>query len=243
MLRQLRACVRVLADNPRGMLLFVDEMAAWVEGFDCYRNGRGGDRSFWLQVDNGGPYDRPRANEEATQRVPNLSMSIIGLTQPDKMHALAGKGLAEDGFIQRTFAVNLADAPRPVDEAPDTAAADAYTNLVRRLLSANVGVVITLSEEAHTARQEVDQWVDDIKTLTPPWQGALLQHLGKWTGRFARLLLLFHAIECGAQDVPTGRIVSGSTAKRVRDFMINYLLPHQEHFYRTYLGGNRTAGE
>src|SRR5260370_30514263 len=35
-------------------------------------------------------------------------------------------------------------------------------------------------------------------------------------------------------------MVSGDTAKRVRDFMVGYLLPHQQGFYRTYLSG---AGE
>jgi hypothetical protein len=156
------------------------------------------------------------------------------------MQALAGQGLAEDGFIQRTFAINLAAAPRAVDELPDTAAAEAYERLIHRLLSFDGGPVVTLSEDAHAVRIAVDQWVDDVKTLTAPWHTALLQHLGKWTG-FARLLLLFHAIECAERDQPLGRMVSGDTAKLVRDFMIEYLLPHQEYFYRAYLNNNRSA--
>jgi hypothetical protein len=47
-------CV-ILAQNPRGVLLYRDELVGWARSFNQYRGGKGADRSFWLSCWSGQP--------------------------------------------------------------------------------------------------------------------------------------------------------------------------------------------
>jgi len=39
-----------LCENPRGLLLSVDELAALVSGFNHYKGGQGADVAHWLNI-------------------------------------------------------------------------------------------------------------------------------------------------------------------------------------------------
>jgi hypothetical protein len=43
------AVVRILEDNPQGVLLARDELAAWLGSFDRYAHGAA-DLQFWIEV-------------------------------------------------------------------------------------------------------------------------------------------------------------------------------------------------
>jgi hypothetical protein len=92
------------------------------------------------------------------------------------------------------------------------------------------GDVVTLSEEAHKAREALDEKLHRITRSHP--NKYLAAALGKWNGLFARLLLTFHCIECGtALEHPSFREVQGDTARRVADLMWKTLFPHAVAFY------------
>ena len=40
----------LLQRSPRGLLLARDELSGWVNSFDAYKSGRGGDVAHWLQL-------------------------------------------------------------------------------------------------------------------------------------------------------------------------------------------------
>jgi hypothetical protein len=216
--------------------LEVDEAIGWLRSFDVYRSGAGGkDRAFWLQADNGGQFGKDRADDKNTVFVPNLSVSVVGGIQPEKLRQIAAEFI-DDGFLQRSFVITAADAPPDIDREPDREAGAAYERLLTRLLGIlGTSGAITLSPEAHKYRREIDAVIRaliELPTTKPPFA----QHLSKWRGRFARFLLTFHGIECASSDKPLGLVISGETARGVRDFMLNYLLPQQAWFYGTYFG-------
>jgi len=227
---------RILKDNPRGMLLEVDEAMGWISSFDVYRNGSAGkDRAFWLQADNGGHYAKDRADEKASFLVPNLSVSIIGGIQPEKLRSIA-KDLHDDGLIQRAFVIIAGAGKRGVDREPNRQAEKAYAALLARLVEMHPMVPprgIELDFDAQCERDIVEDLAEAFIDL-PTTPAAFKQHLAKWPGRFARLLLLFHVIDGGTEPY-----VSGETAARVKDFMVRYLLPQQHRFYAEYFRGIR----
>jgi hypothetical protein len=59
----------------------------------------------------------------------------------------------------------------------------------------------------------------------------LAAHIGKYDGLFARLCLIWHCIE-----EPQSVYVTEATARRVRNFMQRFLLPHAVAFYAGVLG-------
>jgi hypothetical protein len=72
----------------------------------------------------------------------------------------------------------------------------------------------------------------------PTTPAALKGHLAKWEAIFARLLLTLHAVETvSAQDGIVGLApeVHGDTARKARDLMLKFFLPHGVRFYGEFL--------
>ena len=94
----------ILAQSPRGILVKRDELAGWLGSMEKYGGGKAAnsDRAFWLEVFNGGPHVIDRI-KRGTQAVENLSASILGGIQPDKLAEI--HGLTNDGLLQRFIPV------------------------------------------------------------------------------------------------------------------------------------------
>ena len=88
----------ICQDSP-GVLLERDEFGAWVNSFDAYRGGRGGDRQDWLSLwaGKGLKVDRKGADPLF---IPHPAISVVGGIQPD-MLGLLRNDAGQDGFIDR----------------------------------------------------------------------------------------------------------------------------------------------
>jgi hypothetical protein len=238
----MEALAHILATNERGVLAIHDELVAMIAGFDAYRgnSGIGKDRTAALELWNGGPRTIDRVKAGGSIAVPNWSASVVGGIQPDKLREIAAK-LDSDGFLQRfqPFAGRTVGAG--VDRAPDEAAIGAYKAVVRTLVNLPPPVpprAITLSPEAQVYRREVEA-VAAAMIVLPTTPSALKGHLAKWPGIYARLLLTLHAIECVADAGPVlvtslAPTVGVHTARRARDLMLRFFLPHAVEFYREF---------
>jgi hypothetical protein len=78
----LEAVVMRMRDNPRGLLVFRDELAGWAKGFNAYRKGGGGDEQAWLEFNGGGEYAVDRKTNNERIEIPSASCAIVGGIQP-----------------------------------------------------------------------------------------------------------------------------------------------------------------
>ena len=240
----------VLAGNPRGILLIRDELMGWIGSFDAYHgNGVGKDRTAALELANGGPRQIDRVRQGGSVRVPNWGASVLGGVQPDRLREAAPK-LLTDGLLQRILLWNAKTLGRGVDRVPDRAAIGAYAATLDRLLDIDIGTAqpVTLSADAQVYRLEVEQVAEAMAAL-PTTATALCDHLGKWPGIFARLLLVIHAIEyasiAGAAPSVFDSLapeVSGGTARRARDLMLGFFLPSAERIYGDFFRSTDVDG-
>lgn len=104
----------ILNANPRGLVQFRDELSGWLASLD--REGREGDRSFWLECWAGnGPYVVDRISR-GTIRVEACAVSILGGTQPGKLaeyvRACAKGGSGDDGLLPRFQLAVYPDPPK-----------------------------------------------------------------------------------------------------------------------------------
>ncbi len=78
----LEAVVVRLRDAPRGLLVFRDELAGWVKGFNAYRKGGGADEAAWLEFWGGGEYTVDR--KTAVERIHSDAAlaGVLGGIQP-----------------------------------------------------------------------------------------------------------------------------------------------------------------
>jgi hypothetical protein len=96
--------------------------------------------------------------------------------------------------------------------------------------------LVKLSDDAQAVRQRFDQRTHtllDMPNVSPAWAG----HLSKWSGLFARLLLVFHVLDNwqakaeAVADIP----VSAETAEMAERFA-SFLLSHAIRFYENIVG-------
>lgn len=232
------ALADVLCDNPRGLLVYREEMAGWLGSMDAFNRGSGMERAAWIEAYDGGLRVIDRSMRGAgSVRVENWGVSFLGATQPGKIRSTAER-MSDDGLLQRFIPI-VVDGARPaVDRIPDRRAMDDYASIVRGLFEMRPGDgPVTMTEEAISLKEtflaEVSEWQ---KLMSLP--AMMRSHLGKWPGLFARLCLVFHAIECAHGGLSAVQAkVGGDVAQRVGRFMRECLFPHAEIFHAEILGG------
>ena len=231
---------RILADNPAGVIGYFDELAMLLGSFDTYRGlkSSGRDRAIWLELYNGGE----RLIDRVTSghlRVPNWGACIVGGIQPGRLRKLLSD-LTEDGLLQRFIPVFGSGPSRGIDRPANQEADRAYHDLFRNILDwrSLPAVKVTMSPEAHQARERVMERVEALLTL-PDTPGPLKNHLNKWEALFARLALTVHAVDVasvGWFSLGDVNIIDGETARRVERLMMEYLLPNAMRFYGEFYG-------
>lgn len=238
----------IMRDNPQGVTVVRDELTGWLAGFD--RAGREGERAFYLEAANGtGSYTVDRL-ARGTVHIPRLCAGVLGSIQPGPLAEVvdAQRG-AGDGLLQRFQVFIWPDAlpaycqaqqREPVDEACREAAA-AVLDALGTLSAEGLGSVypggapapLTYTPEAQAVYDAWEvQHAAEVRDLS---RGeAYRAHLGKLPGTFARLALVFHALEVGALGVgvhPNPARV-GVEAAVLAALWCEYLTPHARKLWR-----------
>ena len=126
----------LLRENPGGLLYVRDELVGLIASWD--KQGREGDRQFFLEAWNGtDDYDTDRIGR-GTIIIPNLCVTIFGGMQPEKLTAYleqASDALGNDGLLQR---FQLLVYPDPIpweyrDRIPDENARKRVDHVFDRL--------------------------------------------------------------------------------------------------------------
>ena len=111
-----------LSHSPGGLLLFRDELAGWIRGFDQYKGGKGADAQAWLEMHRAGNIIVDRRSGD-TLSVRRAAVSIIGTVQPEVLRdALRGDNIA-NGLAARLLFVMPPERPKRWSDA-DVAAGD-----------------------------------------------------------------------------------------------------------------------
>ena len=224
----------ILRDSPAGVLLEDDELSGWFDAMYKYSGVRGAqkDRSFWLQAYNGGSKTVDRVTRGSVH-ISNLSVSIIGGSQPGPIRKLADSG-EDDGLLQRFLPIMLRPAVGGRDEPPGEAVFD-YARLIRDLreLEPPVGGLLKLDDGALKIRAELEKKHLNLMQLEG-LNRKLTSHFGKYNGIFARLCVIWHCIEHAGGQLPAR--ITETTARRVAGLLHGFLLKHAVAFYVDVLG-------
>jgi 5S rRNA maturation endonuclease (ribonuclease M5) len=240
----------ILNANPRGLVLFRDELAGWWASLD--RHGREGDRAFWLECWSGvGPYICDRIGRGSV-RIEAPAVSILGGVQPGKLaeyvRGAVRCGFADDGLIQRFGLAVYPDPPRDwqyTDRTPNAEAQQACWEIFKRLNAINANSVGCLHDEFvdipflrfdQDAQGLFIEWQTDLMTRLragkePPF---LESHFAKYPALVARLALVIH------MTVDGGGLVSGSALADALNWT-EYLLPHARRIYSPVTDGGLAA--
>ena len=157
---------RILSENPRGLCLYADELAAWFKNFNRYNNGS--ESEFWMSVFNHKVAMSDRKSSQSGVFIRNPFLCVIGTIQPKILVELAGNNRNANGFMERILYVMPSDQ-RKVKwnrerKAPAFDIAAEWKSILGRL----IGIVPTIGEHG------------EIQPEMMPFSSEALDRLFSW---------------------------------------------------------------
>jgi len=220
--------VRTGADNPRGFICYLDEMASWMRKITDKTSGE--DRSAWVVAYEGDSYTMDRVGC-GTIRCDSFSVGIYGNIQPNMLRQHADL-LTADGLLQRFMPGCLRPGLTRRGEPVPNQSSEAYDLLLRKLYALPVNDY-SLSPEAYELFREFqtkyEQRKQDERMIGS--DTVFMTAFGKLEGLCGRLMLLFHLIED-----PYSSKVSGSIAARVIRLVNEFVIPSMRYAFVDLLG-------
>lgn len=203
----------LLRDNPNGLLVLRDELVGLLASWD--REGREGDRAFFLEAWNGNQsFDTDRIGRGHIY-IPNLCVSIFGGIQPDKLVGYleqTAHALSNDGMLQR-FQLLVYPDPCPWawrDRAPNGPARDDAFSVFDALAEfepldwgaapADEVAKFPWFRFDEAAQDEFVKWSENLHVdrMQKEDSPIIRQHLAKFDKLFPALALIFHLVDCAA---------------------------------------------
>jgi len=183
------AVVKILEENPRGVLLARDELGAWLGSFDRYVNGAA-DLQFWIEVWGGIQASRDRAGEGNTT-ITDPVVPVTGTIQPGTLKEKLGEIHFDTGFASRLILCEPPSRPKRWTEADvSREVRDQYERLLSDLYATPSGMDVSLTPEAK------ELWIDYYNSanasLEDRPEGPLRAVAAKGITHTARLALVLH---------------------------------------------------
>ena len=206
----------LLVTNPFGIIVIRDELVGLISSWD--RDGREGDRAFYLEAWNGNASFCTDRIGRGSLQIPNLCLCVHGSIQPDRLQQYldaAANSLGNDGMLQR-FQLLVYPDPIPwqyVDRHPNKTAQQRVFNLFEKLdtfCPVDWGAVPADDANRFPAFRFDDaaqdifiEWASGHHARNEREDNPLIaQHLSKYAKLFPALSLIFHLLDVAAGKQP-----------------------------------------
>jgi Protein of unknown function (DUF3987) len=197
----MESLVEILAENPRGMVREVDEVASVVSGLNQYKGGKGNDRTQLLTLWHGSIITRDRIRNKAPVIVKQPNCSITGGIQPSRVAEFlqGGDGLAERWLLGFFTGVEV----QPAGEDVNPITVENWRALIFKLLnleyrSEDGSTLCFLTPEA---KQLWNEFWDKNRVrhnqTTNTQMKSYWSKLNRHAGRIACLLHVVESIDAG----------------------------------------------
>ena len=192
----MEALISILADNPRGVLVAVDELAGLVASFDAYKSGgRGGaDRAKWLSMHTAEPVENDRKSSGYIH-VDSAAVSVTGGIQPGMLARTMTPDNVDSGLLARLLAAMPPKRRKqwqiePVGFGTMQATKDLFAFLYAMPMPADGPKVLDMTPDALEVfrSQFFEQNADEVFSSS----GALGAMLSKADAAVLRLALVVH---------------------------------------------------
>jgi hypothetical protein len=200
-------------ENPQGILVIRDELVGLLAS--CVKEGREGDRAFYLEGWNGNATFRQDRIGRGSIAVVRLCLSLFGTIQPMRLQTFmyGMDGLQHDGLLQRFQVMvypDLLSERRLIDQLPDRAAEEAVETAVENLAYMDFEAMGAAPGEGRTApfyrfdataQTAFYRWLEELERKIAGEESSLMaEHLSKYRKLVPALALILHLVgiaECG----------------------------------------------
>jgi hypothetical protein len=233
-----------LADNPRGITLILDELAALLGGMDRYKRGSS-DESFYLSAYDGRPHQIDRkGGDKPSIYVPRCAVPILGGIQPAKARELLDASRRSSGFVQRLlFCLPPRRAYRWTSDEPSGVTLHSYGALVSRLYrleESDTGPEII--QPSPEALEAFVAWTGEHAKRSRGMSPDLAAAMSKLREIPARIGILLHECEIAAGRQEPGSPMAAGTMARAID-IAGWFRNEARRVYELLEADSMTAGD
>ena len=217
------ALIGALRDNPRGVLIYKDEIDSLLSNFNRYN---GSDEGYFLSLFSGTPFKYSRKSNNEHIFLANPYCSIIGTTQPSRLGDQFGGKRMMNGFSSRFLKVYP-----EIDKMPswnDTAMPDGVLEEWERIIRKVVTVTPSTDQEgkatsiellfSQEAKLRVIQWKDEVnnKAYAETDSDAVRALCGKLETYLVRFCLVIQIMHCICGESGMDKIEPGTAELAIR---------------------------
>lgn len=204
------ALIGALRDNPRGVLIYKDEIDSLLSNFNRYN---GPDEGYFLSLFSGTPFKYSRKSNNEHIFLANPYCSIIGSTQPGRLGEQFGGKRMMNGFSSRFLKVypEIREMPSWNDTAMPDGILEEWERIIRKVAGINPptcqegkanSIELPFSLEA---KRIVIRWKDEInnKIYSDSESDAVRALCGKLETYLIRFCLIIQIMRgvCGESDM------------------------------------------
>lgn len=204
------ALVSRLSENPRGLLVAVDELSGFFGSFDRYASGSG-DESKWLRAYDGKDLTVDRkTGDSPVLHVPRAAVSITGTIQPELLRKHFTPDRMESGLVSRFLLVEPPELQREgwIEAEVDPKLKDRCFQVVEKLCQLEGGpgedndseVKPVLLFFTSSGKSEFVNWCRFHQSVQDDTFGAVRAAYAKLKSVPARVGLVFHLVRRAAGD-------------------------------------------
>lgn len=217
---------RAQSNNPRGLILFQDELLAWILNLNQYRAGS--DLEYWLSNWSNSTAKVNRASKD-TIFIEKPSISVIGGIQPGVLDVLANGRKKDNGFLPRIlFAYpDRTDKPKESDYEVSPEVMDMYARIIYDLYKIGPNfyegkvespIVIRMTDKAKaTFRSWADKNTDRINKVDIDSLKSLYGKMESYCLRFSLILHLMGKV-CGETQSEDVEVTTVSKAIKLTEY-------------------------
>lgn len=236
----IEAFMRAQVRNPRGFMMFRDELAGWLGNMERY--SAESERGAWLESYDGGSYSIERVKDgNKTIRVRALCAPVMGGIQPERLLDITAQSVVDDGLQARfmPFWPEYRFIAMSEGRSDDTWLTDMFQKLSELSMDTDdhgnpVPFVRKFTSAAFTLFRE---WSDAREQAEAHVPGRLAGTYGKATGQVARVALILEYLWWAAtpdfddDDETPPRSVGVEAVKAAIRFREDYLKVMQRRVF------------
>ncbi len=217
------ALIGALRDNPRGVLIYKDEIDSLLSNFNRYN---GSDEGYFLSLFSGTPFKYSRKSNNEHIFLANPYCSIIGTTQPGRLGEQFGGKRMMNGFSSRFLKVypEIDKMPSWNDTAMPDGVLEEWERIIRRVVTVTpstdqegkaTSIELLFSQEA---KLRVIQWKDEVnnKAYAETDSDAVRALCGKLETYLVRFCLVIQIMHCICGESGMDKIEPGTAELAIR---------------------------
>ncbi|ANU62470.1 DUF3987 domain-containing protein [Muribaculum intestinale] len=217
------ALIGTLRDNPRGVLIYKDEIDSLLSNFNRYN---GSDEGYFLSLFSGTPFKYSRKSNNEHIFLANPYCSIIGTTQPGRLDEQFGGKRMMNGFSSRFLKVypEIDKMPSWNDTAMPDSVLEEWERIIRKVVAATpstdqegkaTSIELLFSQES---KLRIIQWKDEVnnKAYAETDSDAVRALCGKLETYLVRFCLVIQIMHCICGESGMDKIEPGTAELAIR---------------------------